>query len=166
MFIFRSRPHIKCVRSPWRMHAGAWNGWESTPEIIRKHSVALRGGMLCCYKRDLRQLMSFEVDRPPTTKSPVESGDVNWGEIAMRAVIGKETGITARLDPIDRKILTALQENARIANVDLAEKINLSPSPCLARVKALEEDGFIRRYVTLLNPQAIGLGVNIFIQVR
>ena len=84
----------------------------------------------------------------------------------MRAVIGKETGITARLDPIDRKILTALQENARIANVDLAEKINLSPSPCLARVKALEEDGFIRRYVTLLNPQAIGLGVNIFIQVR
>lgn len=71
-----------------------------------------------------------------------------------------------RLDVIDWKILAALQENARIANVELAERVNLSPSPCLARVKALEQNGFIRRYVTLLDPRAIGLGVNVFIQVR
>jgi Lrp/AsnC family transcriptional regulator, leucine-responsive regulatory protein len=71
-----------------------------------------------------------------------------------------------RLDEIDIRILTSLQENGRIANVDLAKKVNLSPSPCLARVKALEEDGFIGRYVTLLNPATVGLGVNIFVQVR
>jgi Lrp/AsnC family leucine-responsive transcriptional regulator len=71
-----------------------------------------------------------------------------------------------RLDSIDWKILAVLQENARVANVELAENINLSPSPCLARVRALERNGFIRRYVTLLDPRSIGLGVNVFIQIR
>jgi Lrp/AsnC family leucine-responsive transcriptional regulator len=71
-----------------------------------------------------------------------------------------------KLDPIDWKILAELQHNARIANVDLADKVNLSPSPCLARLKALEREGFISRYVTLLNPAAVGLGVNVFVQVR
>jgi DNA-binding Lrp family transcriptional regulator len=70
------------------------------------------------------------------------------------------------LDAIDWNILKALQDNARIANVDLAEKVNLSPSPGLARVKALERAGFINRYVTLLNPGAVGLGVSMFVQVR
>lgn len=70
------------------------------------------------------------------------------------------------LDSIDWKILAELQDNARIANVGLAEKVNLSPSPCLARVKRLERDGLINRYVTLLNAAAIGLGVNVFVQVR
>jgi Lrp/AsnC family leucine-responsive transcriptional regulator len=70
------------------------------------------------------------------------------------------------LDSIDLDILKALQDNARIANVDLAEKVNLSPSPCLARVKALERGGFISRYVTLLDPGAVGLGVSVFVQVR
>ena len=72
----------------------------------------------------------------------------------------------AKLDTIDWKILAALQENARLANVELAEKVNLSPSPCLARVRRLERDGFISRYVTLLNPELVGLGVNVFVQVR
>jgi Lrp/AsnC family leucine-responsive transcriptional regulator len=71
-----------------------------------------------------------------------------------------------RLDSIDLKILAALQENARIANVELADAVHLSPSPCLARVKSLERDGFISRYVTLLDPRAVGLGVNVFVQVR
>jgi Lrp/AsnC family transcriptional regulator, leucine-responsive regulatory protein len=70
------------------------------------------------------------------------------------------------LDSIDWNILRALQDDARIANVDLAEKVNLSPSPCLARVRALEKGGFISRYVTLLNPAAVGLGVSVFVQVR
>ena len=73
---------------------------------------------------------------------------------------------SSELDFIDWNILSALQENARIANVDLADKVHLSPSPCLARVKALEQEGFISRYVTLLNAQAVGLGVSVFVQVR
>jgi Lrp/AsnC family transcriptional regulator, leucine-responsive regulatory protein len=59
-----------------------------------------------------------------------------------------------------------LQQDARISNVDLAEKVNLSPSPCLVRVKTLESAGVITRYVTLLDPPAVGLGVNVFVQVR
>jgi len=70
------------------------------------------------------------------------------------------------LDAIDWKILAALQDDARVANVDLAQAVHLSPSPCLARVRALEKDGFIRHYVTLLNPEAVGLGVSVFVQVR
>lgn len=70
------------------------------------------------------------------------------------------------LDPMDWKILDELQNNARIPNVELADKVGLSPSPCLARVKRLESEGFISRYVTLLNSSAIGLGVNVFVQVR
>jgi Lrp/AsnC family leucine-responsive transcriptional regulator len=50
--------------------------------------------------------------------------------------------------------------------VELADAVHLSPSPCLARVKSLERDGFISRYVTLLDPRAVGLGVNVFVQVR
>lgn len=69
------------------------------------------------------------------------------------------------LDRIDWGILAALQENGRISNVDLASKVHLSPSPCLARVKALEESGVISRYVALLEPVAAGLSVSIFVQV-
>src|SRR5271156_2154062 len=70
------------------------------------------------------------------------------------------------LDSIDWNILRVLQEDARVTNVDLAAKVNLSPSPCLARVRALEQNGYIRRYVTLLSPRAIGLGVSVFVHVR
>lgn len=73
---------------------------------------------------------------------------------------------SSELDSIDWKILDVLQEDARMANIDLSEKVNLSPSPCLSRVKALERNGFINRYVTLLNPSAVGLGVSVFVQVR
>lgn len=70
------------------------------------------------------------------------------------------------LDEIDGKILAVLQEDGPIADVDLADKVHLSSSPGLARVKALERDGFIGRYVALLNPATVGLGVNIVVQVR
>ncbi len=69
------------------------------------------------------------------------------------------------LDAIDRKILALLQEDARLANVELADKVGLSPSPCLRRVRDLEAAGIIRRYVTLLNPAAIGLPVSVFVNV-
>ena len=70
------------------------------------------------------------------------------------------------LDTLDRRIMAALQEDGRLSNVDLAQQVHLSPSPCLARVKRLENTGVISRYVALLNPAAIGLGVSVFIQVR
>jgi Lrp/AsnC family leucine-responsive transcriptional regulator len=70
-----------------------------------------------------------------------------------------------QLDGIDWKILDRLQDDARLANVDLARAVSLSPSPCLARVRRLEEQGLIRRYVTLLDPVKLGLTVSVFIQV-
>ncbi|MCZ6589370.1 MAG: Lrp/AsnC family transcriptional regulator [Alphaproteobacteria bacterium] len=69
------------------------------------------------------------------------------------------------LDTTDRRILEVLQSDARIANVDLALQVNLSPSPCLRRVRRLEEDGYVRGYVSLLDPAAIGLPVSVFVQV-
>ena len=55
------------------------------------------------------------------------------------------------LDKIDRRILRELQSDARIANVALAERVGLTPSPCLRRVKRLEEEGVIRRYVAVID---------------
>jgi Lrp/AsnC family leucine-responsive transcriptional regulator len=69
------------------------------------------------------------------------------------------------MDAIDMRILAALQRDARISNVELARAVNLSPSPCLARVRALESLGMIERYVTLLNPKKLGLTVSVLVQV-
>jgi DNA-binding Lrp family transcriptional regulator len=69
-------------------------------------------------------------------------------------------------DSIDWKILSVLQEDARISNVDLAAKVHLSPSPFLARVKVLERAGMIHKYVTLLNPRSVGLAMSVFVHVR
>ena len=71
----------------------------------------------------------------------------------------------AAVDAMDIKILNLLQENAKITNVELAARVNLSPSPCLARVRALEHAGIVSRYVTLLDPVKVGLGISVFIQV-
>lgn len=71
----------------------------------------------------------------------------------------------SELDAIDRKILARLQDNARIANVELSEAVGLSPAPCLRRVRALEERGVIRKHVTLLDPGAVGLPVSVFVNV-
>ncbi|KIZ42414.1 MULTISPECIES: Lrp/AsnC family transcriptional regulator [Rhodopseudomonas] len=70
------------------------------------------------------------------------------------------------LDRIDRKILQALQQDARLPNVALAERVGLSPSPCLRRVKLLEAGGAIEGYRTVLDRQAIGLGLTVFAGVR
>ena len=69
------------------------------------------------------------------------------------------------LDTTDYNILNQLQNNARIANVELAKAVFLSPSPCLNRVNKLEESGVISRYVTLLDPLKLGLTVSVFVQV-
>ena len=70
------------------------------------------------------------------------------------------------LTAVDRRILRILQEDGRITNAELAERVGLSPSPCLRRVRLLEEAGVIRRYVTLLDPDALGLGVAAFVEIR
>ena len=69
------------------------------------------------------------------------------------------------LDEIDRKILAAMQANARLRNVELAEEIGLSASPCLRRVRRLEDAGIISGYATLVDQKAVGLPVSVFIQV-
>lgn len=69
------------------------------------------------------------------------------------------------IDAIDLRILEELQINARLTNVDLASRVHLSPSPCLTRVRALEEPSLISRYVTLLDPYELGLSVSVFIQI-
>jgi DNA-binding Lrp family transcriptional regulator len=68
-------------------------------------------------------------------------------------------------DEIDQKILQLLQENARMSNVDLADRVGLSPPPCLRRVSSLEQAGVIRKYVALLNPAAVDLSVTVFVQI-
>lgn len=70
-----------------------------------------------------------------------------------------------KLDRTDIGILNSLQENARITNADLARSVNLSPTPCFNRVKAMEELGLIREQVTLLDAELLGLHVNVFIHV-
>ena len=69
------------------------------------------------------------------------------------------------LDSVDYKILAQLQEDSSLTNVELARRVHLSPSPCLNRVKALEAGGVIQRYVALTQPQALGLGLNVFISI-
>ena len=70
-----------------------------------------------------------------------------------------------KLDGIDYRIIEELQQDGGLSNVELARRVHLSPSPCLARVKALEAAGVIRRYVALMDPQSLGLGLNVFINI-
>ncbi|MDB5795528.1 MAG: ArsR family transcriptional regulator [Noviherbaspirillum sp.] len=69
------------------------------------------------------------------------------------------------LDPTDLRILKELQENSSLTNLELAGKVKLSPSPTLVRVKNMEAEGVISRYVALVDPHALGLKVNVFIRV-
>lgn len=69
-------------------------------------------------------------------------------------------------DAIDRKILDRLQANGRMTNQELADQVGLSPSPCLRRVRQMEANGVIARYVALIDPEKVGLGVTAFVRVR
>ncbi len=70
-----------------------------------------------------------------------------------------------KLDPIDRKILAELQNNGRITNVELASKVGISAPPCLRRVRALEEAGFIRGYHADIDPQSLGFEVQVYAMI-
>lgn len=69
------------------------------------------------------------------------------------------------LDAIDRRILRALQRDGRLSNVDLAQAVGLSPSPCLRRVRLLEEAGIIERYAAVVDGSKVGLGLTVFARV-
>jgi Lrp/AsnC family leucine-responsive transcriptional regulator len=71
-----------------------------------------------------------------------------------------------RLDELDRKILDQLQADGRMSNQELSERVGLSPSPCLRRLRQLEAAGVIQRYVALVDPEAVGLGVTAFVRIR
>ncbi|MDB5761204.1 MAG: Lrp/AsnC family transcriptional regulator [Herminiimonas sp.] len=70
------------------------------------------------------------------------------------------------LDKTDRRILGILQSDGRLTNQEVAEQVSLSPSPCLRRIKRLEQAGVIRQYVALLDPDKIGLGLLAYVNVR
>ena len=69
------------------------------------------------------------------------------------------------LDTVDLRILTELQQDSSLSNVELARRVHLSPSPCLMRVKHLESEGVIQRYVALCDTKSLGLGLNVFISI-
>ncbi|MBI1393001.1 MAG: winged helix-turn-helix transcriptional regulator [Alphaproteobacteria bacterium] len=71
-----------------------------------------------------------------------------------------------KLDQIDHKILRHLQENARITNADLAEKVGLSPTPCLRRLRRLEAEGVVRGYHTYVDREALGVNVTVLALVK
>jgi Lrp/AsnC family leucine-responsive transcriptional regulator len=70
------------------------------------------------------------------------------------------------LDALDIKILNALQQDARMTTLELAERVGLSATPCARRVKRLEDEGVIERYVTLLNAERLGIELNVFADIR
>lgn len=70
------------------------------------------------------------------------------------------------MDDVDRSILAVLEKDGRISNAELAARVGLSPSPCLRRVRRLEETGVIRGYRALIDPAAAGRGLRVFTGVR
>lgn len=70
------------------------------------------------------------------------------------------------LDAIDRRMLEALQADGRLSNVELADRVGLSPSPCLRRLKRLEKDGVIAGYRASLDREQIGLGLTVFMEMK
>jgi Lrp/AsnC family leucine-responsive transcriptional regulator len=73
--------------------------------------------------------------------------------------------VEIKLDRIDKHILRLMQKNGRISNLELADQVGLSPTPCSRRVKRLEDSGLIDRHVTLLNPEALGLSLTAIIGI-
>ena len=82
------------------------------------------------------------------------------------ALVARSGPLSAQLDAIDWKILKELQEDGRITNVELASRVGISAPPCLRRVRALEEAGFIKGYRALLDEKLLGYEVTVFAMVH
>src|SRR5512147_1880981 len=81
---------------------------------------------------------------------------ISCGSLSHKRHSMRNNAAVVQLDAIDRAILTELQAQGRLSNLELAQRVHLSPSACLRRVKALEDAGVIAQYVALLNPKAVG----------
>lgn len=77
----------------------------------------------------------------------------------------KKTKTPKSLDRTDRRILECLQTDGRISNVQLARKVNLTPTPCIERVKRLEKQGYIKGYTAILNPELVNAGLLVFVEI-
>ena len=78
----------------------------------------------------------------------------------------QETAVRLRLDAIDQKILKELQDDGRVTNVELSQRVGISPPPCLRRVRALELAGYIKGYRALLDEKRLGFEVTVFAMVH
>src|SRR5436309_2942037 len=96
-------------------------------------------------------------------EDPVQAMDLPLGRLARA---GRELLVSARLDAIDWKILDELQRNGRITNVELARRVGISAPPCLRRMRALEEAGFIKGYRALLDEKRLGYEITVFAMVH
>ena len=79
--------------------------------------------------------------------------------------MSKKTRNPKVLDRTDRRILECLQADGRISNVQLARKVNLTPTPCIERVKRLERQGYIRGYTALLDPELVDASLLVFVEI-
>ena len=79
--------------------------------------------------------------------------------------MNKKTKAPKSLDKTDRRILECLQADGRISNVQLARKVNLTPTPCIERVKRLEKQGYLRGYTAILNPELVNAGLLVFVEI-
>jgi DNA-binding Lrp family transcriptional regulator len=95
---------------------------------------------------------------------------VRWrtaiAEAGARQYAPSEMAVVSRLDAIDWKILKELQSDGRMTNVELSRRVGISAPPCLRRVRALEEEGFIRGYRALLDEKRLGYEVTVFAMVH
>jgi len=74
--------------------------------------------------------------------------------------------VNVQIDAIDRRLLAALQENGRLTATELAERVGLTTSPCLRRLRLLEEAGVIRGYTALVDQERVGLPVSVFVSIK
>jgi DNA-binding Lrp family transcriptional regulator len=86
--------------------------------------------------------------------------------LPAREYRGPEISVSKNLDEIDLKILSEIQADGRITNVELAKRVGISPPPCLRRVRTLEEEGYIQGYRGLLDPRRLGFDVTVFASVH
>ena len=96
------------------------------------------------------------------------AGKLNYNPIKYTAtslLLSNNPSQMKHLDKTDRAILQQIQLNGRISNVELSKRVNLSPSPCLDRVKRLEKEGYIERYGAVLNPTMLGYDMFAYVSV-
>ena len=108
-----------------------------------------------CIIATLRQQPSNRATEQPSNRAT---------EQPSNAIVDGNT-LVIKLDRIDKHILTLMQRNGRISNLELAEQVGLSPTPCSRRVKRLEESGIVDRHVTILNAEALNLNLTAFVSI-